>query len=55
MKSKGNLFAYCVLTRPFIGQVEESKKDIPSGFKMPESEQDFMPHVPAEIEEDDNL
>ncbi|OBZ90887.1 Ubiquitin-conjugating enzyme E2 [Choanephora cucurbitarum] len=36
-------------------QVEASKKDIPNGFKMPTSEQDFMPTAPPEIEEDDNL
>ncbi|KAG2207735.1 hypothetical protein INT47_011855 [Mucor saturninus] len=36
-------------------QVEASKKDIPSGFKMPKSEQDFMPTAPPEIEEDDNF
>lgn len=39
----------------FLDQVEASKKDIPSGFKMPKSEQDFMPNAPTEIEEDDNL
>ncbi|KAI8074291.1 ubiquitin-conjugating enzyme and catalytic subunit of SCF ubiquitin-protein ligase complex [Gilbertella persicaria] len=36
-------------------QVDASKKDIPAGFKMPTSEQDFMPTAPPEIEEDDNL
>ncbi|GAA5808335.1 hypothetical protein MFLAVUS_001725 [Mucor flavus] len=36
-------------------QVEASKRDIPSGFKMPKSEQDFMPTAPPEIEEDDNF
>ncbi|KAG2205591.1 hypothetical protein INT46_005511 [Mucor plumbeus] len=36
-------------------QVEDSKKDIPSGFKMPQSEQDFMLTAPPEIEEDDNF
>ncbi|CAO3697264.1 unnamed protein product [Rhizopus microsporus] len=36
-------------------QVEASKKDIPKGFKMPESEKDFMPTAPPEIEEDDNF
>ncbi|KAI7898028.1 ubiquitin-conjugating enzyme/RWD-like protein [Cokeromyces recurvatus] len=36
-------------------QVEASKKDIPPGFKMPKSEQDFMPAAPPEIEEDDNF
>ncbi|KAI9481423.1 MAG: ubiquitin-conjugating enzyme E2 [Benjaminiella poitrasii] len=36
-------------------QVEASKTDIPPGFKMPKSEQDFMPSAPPEIEEDDNF
>ncbi|CEP15484.1 hypothetical protein [Parasitella parasitica] len=36
-------------------QVEDSKKDIPSGFQMPTSEQDFMPGPPSEMEEDDNF
>lgn len=38
-----------------IEQVEASKSDIPKGFKMPESEKDFMPTAPAELEEDENL
>ncbi|KAI8642119.1 ubiquitin-conjugating enzyme/RWD-like protein [Parasitella parasitica] len=36
-------------------QVEDSKKDIPNGFRMPTSEQDFMPEPPSEMEEDDNF
>ncbi|EIE78961.1 hypothetical protein RO3G_03666 [Rhizopus delemar RA 99-880] len=36
-------------------QVEASKSDIPKGFKMPESEKDFMPTAPAELEEDENF
>ncbi|KAI8384574.1 ubiquitin-conjugating enzyme/RWD-like protein [Radiomyces spectabilis] len=36
-------------------QVEISKKDIPPGFKMPQSEKDFMIAAPLEIEEDDNF
>jgi ubiquitin-conjugating enzyme E2 R len=49
------LFVYICLLSPLLEQVDASKKDIPIGFKMPESEQDFMPTAPPEIEEDDNL
>ncbi|KAF7723711.1 hypothetical protein EC973_001752 [Apophysomyces ossiformis] len=36
-------------------QVETSKQDIPAGFKMPKTEQDFMITAPVEIEDDDNF
>jgi len=33
-------------------QVEASKKDIPSGFQMPRTEQDFMVARPTDVQED---
>ncbi|KAG0164806.1 hypothetical protein DFQ28_010155 [Apophysomyces sp. BC1034] len=36
-------------------QVEISKRDIPPGFRMPQTEQDFMITAPVEIEDDDNF
>lgn len=39
----------------FTAQVEASKRDIPEGFVMPQTEADFMLTAPPAIEEDENL